>query len=78
MKRFEIESILIAALLVFLLLMTLLCGVLMLKLNSLERDACEYQFFVTDDSISVKDFGRHVGTVKIEGELKQLIEKDNE
>jgi hypothetical protein len=38
----------------------------------------EYQFIVTDDSISVSDFGREVGTVKIEGQLKQLIDKDNE
>ena len=38
----------------------------------------EYQFTVTDDSITVTDFGRPVGTVKIEGQLKQLIDKDNE
>jgi hypothetical protein len=38
----------------------------------------EYQFTVTEDSISVADFGREVGTVKIEGELKNLINKDNE
>lgn len=38
----------------------------------------KYQFTVTDDSISVSDFGRKVGTVKIEGQLKQLIDKDNE
>jgi len=38
----------------------------------------EYQFTVTEDSISVEDFGRQVGTVKIEGELKNLINKDNE
>jgi hypothetical protein len=38
----------------------------------------EYQFTVTDDSISVSDFGRTVGTVKIEGQLKQLIDKDNQ
>ena len=78
MKKLEIESILIAALVTFSLLMVLLCGVLTLKINSLKTDACEYQFVVTDDSISVKDFGRQVGTVLIEGQLKQLIEKDNE
>ncbi len=43
-----------------------------------EIDAAEYQFTVTDDSISVTDFDRYVGTVKIEGQLKQLIDKDNE
>jgi len=38
----------------------------------------EYQFTVIDDSISVTDFDREVGTVKLEGQLKQLIDKDNE
>ena len=38
----------------------------------------EYQFVVTDDSISVTDFDRQVGTVKLEGQLKELIDKDNE
>ena len=41
-------------------------------------DSPEYQFTVTDDSISVSDFGRHVGTVKIEGQLEKLINQDNE
>ena len=39
---------------------------------------CEYQFECTDDSITVRDFGRPVGTVKLEGQLKRLIDKDNE
>jgi len=43
-----------------------------------EINLSEYQFVVTDDSLSVSDFGRPVGTVKIEGELKKLIEQDNE
>lgn len=38
----------------------------------------EYQFIITDDSISVTDFNRPVGVVKIEGQLKNLINKDNE
>jgi hypothetical protein len=38
----------------------------------------EYQFVVTDDSISVTDFDRQIGTVKLEGQLKELIDKDNE
>lgn len=42
-----------------------------------EIDPCEYQFIVTDDSISVSDFGRTVGKVKIEGQLEQLIINDN-
>lgn len=43
-----------------------------------ETNSAEYQFTVTDDSISVNDFDRYVGTVKIEGQLKQLIDKDNQ
>lgn len=43
-----------------------------------EINSAEYQFTITDDSISVYDFDRHVGTVKIEGQLEQLLIKDNE
>lgn len=42
-----------------------------------ETNSPEYQFTITDDSISIHDFDRYVGTVKIEGQLKQLIDKDN-
>jgi len=41
-------------------------------------DKSEYQFTITDDSITVTDFGRVVGTVKVEGQLEQLLIKDNE
>jgi hypothetical protein len=37
----------------------------------------EYQFVVTDDSVSVTDYDRHVGTIKLDGELKKLINNDN-
>ena len=43
-----------------------------------ETNSPEYQFTITDDSISIHDFDRYVGTVKIEGQLKQLIDQDNE
>jgi hypothetical protein len=43
-----------------------------------ETNLPEYQFTTTDDSISVQDFDRYVGTVKLEGQLKQLIDQDNE
>lgn len=43
-----------------------------------ETNSAEYQFTITDDSISVYDFDRYVGTVKIEGQLEQLLIKDNE
>ena len=46
-------------------------------IGPLEQNPAEYQFVVTDDSITITDFGRKVGTVKIEGQLKELINKDN-
>jgi hypothetical protein len=48
-----------------------------LYLGPLEQNAAEYQFIVTDDSITVKDFGKQVGSVKLEGQLKQLINEHN-
>lgn len=45
--------------------------------NRLDRVNVEYQFVVTDDSISVYDDNRVVGTVKIEGQLDSLIIADN-
>jgi len=41
-------------------------------------DPCEYQFIAEDDSIIVTDFGRYVGKIKIEGELLDLINMDNQ
>ena len=49
-----------------------------LYIGPLEPNPAEYRFTVTDDSISVSDFDRKVGTVKIEGQLKELIDQDNE
>lgn len=43
-----------------------------------ETNSAEYQFTITDDSISIHDFDRYVGTVKLEGQLEQLLIKDNE
>lgn len=40
-------------------------------------DPAQYQFIVTDDSITVTDSNRKVGTVKLEGQLEQLIINDN-
>jgi hypothetical protein len=42
------------------------------------RQTPEYQFVVIDDSICVQNFGEPVGTVKIQGQLKELIDKHNE
>jgi len=44
----------------------------------IEYQSPEYQFIVTDDSVSVSNFGKPVGTIKLEGQLKQLIDQDNE
>ena len=41
-------------------------------------DPCEYQFTITDDSATVYDYGRKVGTIKLDGSLEQLMIKDNE
>lgn len=40
-------------------------------------DPCEYQMNVTDDSITIYDGNRVVGTVKIQGQLDSLITLDN-
>lgn len=41
-------------------------------------DPCEYQFTITDDSATIYDYGRKVGTIKLDGELDKLMIKDNE
>lgn len=46
-------------------------------IGPLEQNPAEYQFIVTDGSITVTDFGKEVGTVKIEGQLKELINQHN-
>jgi len=43
-----------------------------------KKNSCEYQFIVTDDSITVYDGDKTIGTVKLEGQLDSLIIKDNE
>ena len=48
-----------------------------LYLGPIEQNPAEYQFIVTDDSITITDFGKEVGTVKIEGQLKKLINQHN-
>ena len=47
-------------------------------IGPLDYQGPEYQFIVTDDSVSVSNFGKPVGTIKLEGQLKQLINQDNE
>lgn len=42
------------------------------------KDKSEYQFTITKDSMTVYDQGRYVGTVKVEGQLEQLLINDNE
>jgi hypothetical protein len=44
----------------------------------IDRDDVEYQFVVTDSTITVWDDNRFVGTVKLQGELDSLIIADNE
>jgi uncharacterized membrane protein len=63
---------------VLLLIIGFVIGVTSLYFDTRFNKPTEYQFTVIDDSISVTDFDREVGTVLIEGQLKELINKDNE
>lgn len=45
--------------------------------DRLNRMAVEYQFVVTDSTMTVYDGSRVVGDVRIEGELNNLINADN-
>lgn len=49
-----------------------------LYLGPLEQNPAEYQFTIVDNSVIITDYNREVGTIKLEGQLKQLIDKDNE
>lgn len=46
--------------------------------NRINRANVEYQFVVTDSTITVWDKNRYVGDVKLEGQLDSLIVADNE
>ena len=46
--------------------------------DRLDRNSVEYQFVVTDTLMTVYDHNRVVGTVRIEGELENLIIADNQ
>jgi hypothetical protein len=46
--------------------------------NRMDRANVEYQFVVTDSTITVWDDNRWVGTVKLEGQLDSLIISDNQ
>jgi hypothetical protein len=63
----------------FMLLLSIICYCSGLYVGSSRdlHDDEEYQFIVTDDSVSVKDYDRHVGTIKLDGELEKLINNDN-
>jgi hypothetical protein len=54
----------------------------MLELESIkeriDRINVEYQFVVTDDSLSVYDANRYVGSTMLEGGLEHLINNDNQ
>ncbi len=44
----------------------------------IDRINVEYQFVVTDDSLSVYDANRYVGSTMLEGGLEHLINNDNQ
>jgi len=64
-----------------LLLSFLACSIILNVCQYIQRDGyinpAEYQFVVTDDSITIKDFGKKVGSIKLEGKLKELINQHN-
>jgi hypothetical protein len=63
---------------VFVLLISVICyGIGFYAGISFPLQNEEYQFVVTDDSVSVTDYDRHVGTIKLDGELEKLINNDN-
>jgi hypothetical protein len=43
-----------------------------------QYDPTQYQFFTVDDSVKVYDYCRYVGTIKLDGTLKALIDQDNQ
>ena len=48
------------------------------KNSERKPNASEYQFIVTDDSITVYDGSKTIGTVRLEGQLDSLITDDNQ
>ena len=46
--------------------------------NRIDRANAEYQFVVTDSTMTVFDQNRVVGTVKLEGQLDSLVVADNQ
>lgn len=59
-------------------IISVIANVMQYDVYSKEHDPCGYQFTITDDSLSVYDYNRYVGTIKLDGSLEQLINKDNE
>jgi hypothetical protein len=43
-----------------------------------QHNPCEYQFTVTDNIVEITDYDRQVGIIELDGNLKQLIDMDNE
>ena len=70
------NSYLLAMLLITCSLLGAMLTIMFLKPK--EQSACEYQFIVTDDSVTVFDSDRTVGTIKLEGQLDSLITLDNQ
>lgn len=60
-------------------ILTAVCCFNFYYLYKLKRhSATEYQFVVTDDSVTVYDGDRTVGTIKCDGSLDSLITIDNQ
>lgn len=48
------------------------------RIERLNRMTVEYQIVITDTIVSVYDNNRFVGDIQLEGELKSLINNDNQ
>ena len=48
------------------------------RIERMNRMSVEYQIVITDTTVSVYDDNRFVGEVRLEGELKHLINNDNQ
>lgn len=61
----------------FVFILSILCYIGGVYSGKNSKSPTEYQFEVIDDSVYIKDYDTHVGNIKLEGELKKLINSYN-
>ena len=77
-EKMNKESFKLLAIVTFLLVGVTFSFYLGWKNSERKPNASEYQFIVTDDSITVYDGSKTIGTVRLEGQLDSLITDDNQ